>query len=457
MKKYTLTILEEVKETPGPTMATQTTYRNGDPVEPKYIGPILYEENPPDFNVPDTIFVNPKSETVEWKDPETDKSSFSKIRRSGRIKMSRYRRGSISISYPTFRVFGEDKRIEGSWRFRMPGESYIRGLPSGGTHSVLLGRWPYLEYLIGPFTYYQVGRVDEIRGYSDYGTPGTLLSHIPDISSEIETLKSDVATRLHKRWDALTDMVEARSTLNTAKSLLQTARNPLAGFKAFRERAHRNHGGKAAGYDKEIRSKWLELRYGIMPTMYSIQDVMKLLEEKDKEYLTERARRQIDIKSPVLPDTEGVFTVSEGFIRLNATARARFEKPSSRLIGGTSLNVINTLWEVIPYSLVVDWFANVGDYLYHRSSIYPSSFESQMCYSIRRKIKHTTFVRVRNPSGSLTDHPIRIEEEDTYERIPFNRSDIQLSFNPRFSSWKRWADAYALSVGPLTRALRRLK
>lgn len=450
MKKFNLVLLEDIQDTPAPTTIS------GSGLDPEYKGPVLYEPNPPNFGVPEGDFMNPEDENIEWKIPEADNSSFTKIRRSGRIKMSPYRRGNISVKYSFFTVPGNETRKAGSWRVTLP-EGREFSLSDGATQSILIGGWPKIQFIFGPFRFYQIGRVDETRGWSDYKTLGTQLSHIPDISSDIESLKSDVATRLYKRWDALTDIMEGRETLNMARSLLSAARNPLQSFKSIRDRVKNHKGSKIAAHDKELRSKWLELRYGIMPTMYSIQDVLKLLEEKDKEYLTERSQRQFDIKPSIVPESEGVYTTSSGYIRISAVAKARFESPSSRFVGGTSLNVINTLWEVIPYSLVVDWFANVGDFLYHRSSIFPQSFESQMCYSIRRNITNTTFVRLKDPSGSFTDHPIRIEKEDTYERIPFNRSDIQLTFNPKFTSWKRWADAYALSIGPLTQALRRLK
>lgn len=398
---------------------------------------------------------------IEWKDPKHDKESFNKIRRSGSIKMTRYKVGKISTKHFWGTKEGTPIVLKAGWAimptaknswewqsFRDPGQYFVID------YAGWVGE-PYQRYTFRMPDNHFAYRINERFTLLSLSLRVYDLRDSLDCTTEVEQLKSDLSTALHKRWDALTDLLEGRQTLTMLKGQLAAALSPLASFKALRDKIRRK---PFKGSEKVLREKWLEFRYGILPIMLSIQDYQKLQEEKEHEYLTERRRISIGItNSGSPPNAECIYIKHFGTIEINGTAKARFVNPSSRLFAGISMNIVNSVWEKIPYSLVVDWFVNVGDYLYNQSSSWlPPSFDSMMCYSVKRRITTHTYARIKNLDGSFQDHLLREEVEESYGRVPFNQSDIKLVFNPRFSSWKRWLDAYALGILALIRAFRRL-
>lgn len=450
MKRENLVILEDQRD-------TGTSQYVSDPLG-RWSGTMTILPKPiKDPVVSDETFELPSDILREWKSPTYDKESFKKIRRSGRIKMTRYSTGKFSVKHFPAITVGKEITVTAATQVQVP---YWGGKTLAYGTSLILdyrpGYPPYRRYVIDALDNLLRYRIDKAWGLQDVSSlPVYDLRDDLRFSTEVEDIKSTVSTALHKRWDAMTDILEGRATLTMMRSLLGSARKPLSTFKSLRDRLRKN---PFKGSDRELREKWLEFRYGIMPLMYSIQDATKLLEESVNEYLTERSRTSIQLSSKEVPNRECVYIRHSGTVHINGTAKGRFKTSSSRLYSGVSLNVINSLWEVIPYSLVVDWFANVGDYLYNRTSaLTPSTFDSQMCYSVKKVITTQTFARIKNQDGSFSDHLLKEEEENSYERYPFTQSDIKLVLNPKFSSWKRWLDAYALSIGPLTRALRRLK
>lgn len=418
---------------------------------------------PPRLPQQTEVFV-PDSHEEVWKYPEEDLSSFKKIKQSGLIKMSAYSVGKRLTTYHPV-VEGEEKSFVPSW-WIIPEPKYTYPTGSSLTARKLIpgyvfeGVWgvggsrrnakpfdiliPHAEirYRDNTITFVQpVANVD--------------LRVDPNLENTIESIKSDVSTALHKRWDLMTDILEGRQTLTMAKSLLSAVRKPIKTMRDELKPLQRK-GQRISSADASARSKWLGFRYGIMPTLYSLDDLKNLLTESRYTYLTERTRVNITLENEPVPDRECIYVKHVGTIKVNGTAKARFSSPLERLTGGTSLNVINSLWEVIPYSLVVDWVSNMGDWLYNQSSLLDPSYDVKMCYSVKREITTLTYARRKDPSGALQDHLIKKEVTHSYVRVPFTQNDIKLIWNAKFSSYKRWIDAYALSVGPLTKALRRL-
>jgi len=452
MQRFAIEIIQDQR-------GSLTDYPVSDPLG-RWPGTITYKPTPiPLPTVSDeSLYVLEPTENT-WKSPIVDKESFNKIRRSGRIKMTRYSRGKQTTRHYVGTRKGLPLVRTDSWTAIVHrwGE-YTRTFWPGQVFEI--------DYLPGypPYTHYSITappnsisyRINERFTLQSLSLPVVDLRKPVDFETQVEQVKSDVSTALHKRWDVLTDMLEGKKTYTMMADLLKAAINPLSSFNNLRKKIRKK---PFKGSDKFLREKWLEYRYGITPLMLSIQDASKLLDELKYEYVTERCRETVDVLNDEdIPNVECIFIKHFGTVSVSATAKGRFENRPSRFGSGISLNLANSLWEIIPYSLVVDWFVNVGDFLYNRSSaLIPPTFESAMCYAVRRNITTHTYARIKNLDGSFSDQLLLEEGLDTYERVPFNQSDIQLVFNPRLSSWKRWLDAYALGVGLTTQTLKRLR
>ena len=228
-----------------------------------------------------------------------------------------------------------------------------------------------------------------------------------------------------------------------------------------------------------IADEWLQLRYGIMPLILSVQDVLKLLDEKGDEFKTVRSRIVLDLDetadSDFLARANCFYETVRGKVIVGAVAKARFDTNTSRLIDQVQVNLFATAWELIPLSFVVDWFLNIGNALTAwTSNVQSRAIQVKYCVAVRRNTSCVTMKRssytdnyehhvapwgeyvngkwyegrpavdVSKTQVILNEQPAKTVLTDTYERTLFTPVDIELTFNPSLSEL-RIADAAALS------------
>jgi len=235
---------------------------------------------------------------------------------------------------------------------------------------------------------------------------------------------------------------------------------------------------------RKLGDEWMTYRYGIMTLVYSYRDLMKSI-KRGKDVTTRRNGTVVPTETgqSLPPLSQGFFLkTAEGTILIRGTAFQFFENSELAQMSGIGFNPLVTAWEMIPYSFVVDWFVNVGDWL--RSSV-SQTFATQKwaCLSRRDQTSTKTLVHLPiddqsvaisnmkpinwygadppatpnvilpNPEGYFL---LTEEKVDAYSRqtIPF--STALPTWNPSLS-WRRILDSAAMSLQQLGRFSRSLR
>lgn len=237
----------------------------------------------------------------------------------------------------------------------------------------------------------------------------------------------------------------------------------------------------------------MEYRYAIMPLVYSVRDIAELFSNINDVFKTDRSRDRI-LPEPVPTTSARSFISHEttGEVVVKVIGKSKFSSPDLRLSQLITANPFLTAWELIPFSFVIDWFINVGDWLFSQTSTYIDIAEQRaFCVSTRTKLKTTTYLNLTVPtvtgkydaeidwnvnrcysdgppivnSWHQSDHIDLLQNsfireklyekvEDSYRRDLFSPQDVELSFDPSMN-WKRWLDSFALTIKPTINALKR--
>lgn len=132
-----------------------------------------------------------------------------------------------------------------------------------------------------------------------------------------------------------------------------------------------------AGHD--LSSVWLEYSYGWKPLLHDIYDAVKVLESPYKDCKV-RGRGK-DTQTASLNTTYGRETIIgqvASKYRLEIGATVKVSNPNLAAASQAGLiNPLVPLWEILPFSFVVDWFTPVGNFLENFSFGMGLSFTKQ--------------------------------------------------------------------------------
>jgi hypothetical protein len=121
-----------------------------------------------------------------------------------------------------------------------------------------------------------------------------------------------------------------------------------------------------------ISTGWLQYRYGIMPLVYSAEDIVDALRATTNRKVRHTARGSDSVAGS---QTENHAQVPFGgwTIESQTTTSVTYDNRAG-IIYEHSLSDINNfglnvqdipkaIWEIVPFSFVVDWFLNTGDFI----------------------------------------------------------------------------------------------
>lgn len=222
------------------------------------------------------------------------------------------------------------------------------------------------------------------------------------------------------------------------------------GLKVLNRKAHLFARARDAG------SAYLAYRYGLKPIMLDAEAVLNGL-HKDVGTVRRTSRARVQLNSSTVTQsaasTGGMYTYTKNFNNTEVTTvRAMSLDESyvtlSQNIGFTDKGLITLPWELMPYSFVIDWFANVGDFI---GSLVPTPELRQLgtCFVVERHMTTNYWASnfssispwsaVTAPYGSATRECI------SKYRVPgIAGPSLLIKSDFRFDNLTRAADAAAL-------------
>lgn len=240
-------------------------------------------------------------------------------------------------------AFGTDLRVE-----------VVSKASSLGVRRSIVSPYSYVE-AIGPYL-----------AWHDYdaavGPSWRYLSHAVDFSDlyrkalmEIKSQKTNLAVSLAEVRESANLIGSLSSDLFQFFHKLRGGR-PIAAFKALL-------GGHGPG-SKRVANRWLEYTYGLSPMMSDIFGLCEQAGEKLTKgvYVHGRVKRR--------SSSAGRFKVGVATSMVTDVTRRRviyrYKVDSTGLKTLSQLGFTNPLqfaWELIPYSFVIDWFIDIGDWV----------------------------------------------------------------------------------------------
>ena len=314
------------------------------------------------------------------------------------------------------------------------------------------------------------------------------------LDETIQSLKGSIIGELETQFDFLTTYAERRESVETiiglihdGLSMIRNWKKSIERYESLKKSINSNDPKEVRrllkDLDKRFRDEWMRYRYGIMPLVLSIEDLINTI--KGSPWLFKKVKDadpiHIDYSTePSLTGNSYYYNVS-GKALVRVVGRGRFDSSSMRLIDQIGANPFLTAWELVPYSFVIDWFVNVGDVLHAFVKSWSGNIYSKYCYSVKYEFQVNCYVKLQGAysytESSMkyadipcsfarnvkvlvpyeTDSLCYIEKYESYERVPFTVSDVQLTLNPTFLNWRRMIDSYALSFKSLNKTLKALR
>lgn len=257
---------------------------------------------------------------------------------------------------------------------------------------------------------------------------------------------------------------------------VQLLRNPAQALRQGVDHLHRSTIGRLDRFGRRIkdlpkpsrrellswaRDTWLEYNLGWAPLLSEVDDGIKTIaESRILEDPTWEPVRSVGVETNINTINPNLTRPTGGYPRFRCVSQeleevqvryiscidvGTYKAYSPRRIGIAPTNWLPTLWELIPYSFVVDYFSNIGDII-SAASLAKSSVRWTI-KTVRKKTANE-YVHWRPEYGTLQAGGV-IPGHTSYERRTVTRDPYYGSFVPTLTfnvpgSSTQWLNTAAL-------------
>jgi hypothetical protein len=189
-------------------------------------------------------------------------------------------------------------------------------------------------------------------------------------ASEIASLQTEVSTRcLSARGSQGSNRFE--SLAQAAKTIAMLKR-PFSAIDSFfrKTKVKITRSGRRRKNLMRPVDAWLTYRYGLKPLINDVDEILRGLDKGvgNQKYTTRANGFKTRTSTRVFTKDLGINRVHiQAMSTCSVTVRAMsLDEYVSDLLNNIGFDIKGALtvsWELVPYSFVIDWFANVGDYL----------------------------------------------------------------------------------------------
>lgn len=220
--------------------------------------------------------------------------------------------------------------------------------------------------------------------------------------SKLQSNRAEWAVTLIQRQQALD------SIANRALQLLGAARAlRKGGPRAFAKALGLSVAGKSnkpRRTAKSFSAAWLEYSYGWAPLASDIGNSLSLLQDPfPKSRIRGNTGCEVSKTDIARWGYDNLYTQmkqSNREVRVRVQAYAGIDDPNLFLASQLGLtNPATIVWELVPWSFVIDWFVNVNDYLSSFSSLHGVRLES--AFTSVKSTEQVTFVETHPDLSSI--------------------------------------------------------
>lgn len=276
-------------------------------------------------------------------------------------------RGSCAASFSNSFTSDTVGMLKEIWDCKTPG--YYRTRNRGGV-------LPYLPVVINRMdisvtpvtsttTYLNIAGAPCTGSTGSYSLSSTYYNALPglsgpDLNRAGQLVNAAVASAKSESYDALTSMAELRKSTDMIGTRVSATFN-IANKCARKASRHRSLKQQV----KVFNQLWLEARYGWRPLLGEIGDIVQQLTDGDYSRNKSSSSFTEDLSAVSTPKvTPGTTANRTGTAVRSGTRTLRgFALAEGNFGSHPDFNPIQTAWELVPFSFVVDWFFDVGSYL----------------------------------------------------------------------------------------------
>jgi hypothetical protein len=228
---------------------------------------------------------------------------------------------------------------------------------------------PTDPYGPGVGTLFLQGLISTVTGVEV--NPTTISSSNADVQAKGKAIAS--VKDICNAFQGGTFLGELRETISMIRRPALALRQGIDSY--YRRAKKLSQSGKINTVNKAIAGSWLEYQYGWRPLISDLEGACKTASGLGKHFVTNRfsgtastSTGQVVLRSYTVPShgaTWGweIHQESESQVSYSGSVRAGNENSApglSHTWGLSTRDFLPTVWELIPYSFLVDYFSNVG-------------------------------------------------------------------------------------------------